>query len=159
MTQKRRPFKPKAKPAPKPNVDKLSQSFDIDFQKILPLIPLPDGSVVYKNYIVKEASNGYWNIYSKRTGSDSHGQFNLKSCALMAAKALTQMQIDKFNSIKMLDTKYWANYQTTVVCKHHIKSAKDFERYLILLNKLEHSTWQADNCKEQISKMFRWSFV
>lgn len=140
------------------SVDKLAESFDIDFKKILPLIPLPDGSVVYKNYQIKENKRGRWVIYSTHA-LDPHGEFNLKSCALIAAKALSRVQLEKYNEIKMLDTKYWSNYYTTQVCQHHIKKIKDFEHYLIMLNKLEHSSWIADNTKSEISSIFRSSFV
>jgi len=150
--------KPKTKHASKPNITKLADVLDIEFKKIVPLIPLPDGSVVYKNYIVKQDKQGNWLIHTK--GSPTvHGQFNLKTCALIAAKALTYMQLQRYNEIKDLDNKYWSNVYRTSVYEHNIKSAKDLDRYLILLNKLEDSRWKAGHYKEEISKLFRWSFV
>jgi len=35
----------------------------------------------------------------------------------------------------------------------------DFDRYLILLNKLEHSQAQTEQYKNEISTMFKWTFV
>jgi hypothetical protein len=77
----------------------------------------------------------------------------------MAAKAYNSTDMAKFFSIKRLDGKYWASYCDTMVYKKNIKTAKDFDRYLILLNKLEHSSAIATHSKEEISKMFKWSFV
>jgi len=159
MTSKTRPYKPKKKSAPKPDIEKLTDSFDISFKNIMPIVPLPDGSVTYKDYIIKEGKGKLWYIYTKRTGPDSHGEFNLKSCAIVAAKALSKMQLERFNEIKMMDSKYWSHYSTTLVCQHNLNKTKDYEHYLIMLNKLEHSKHMADLYKEQISRLFRWSFV
>ena len=46
--------KSKQRSAPKPNIAKLADVLDIEFKKIVPLIPLPDGSVVYKDYMYKK---------------------------------------------------------------------------------------------------------
>ena len=151
--------KPKTKHASKPNITKLADVLDIEFKKIIPLIPLPDGSVAYKDYIIKKNKDGTWCIYSKQTTAYSHGEFNLQTCALVAAKALSQMQLQRFNEIKSLDNKYWSNFYRTSVYQHNIKLAKDNDRYMILLNKLEDSTWKANHYKEEISKLFRWAFV
>jgi hypothetical protein len=153
--------KPKNKQTNKsrPDVKKLADVLDIEFKKIVPLIPLPDGSVAYKNYVVKKNKAGSWCIYSKQTTNYSHGEFNLQTCALVAAKALAQMQLQRYNEIKSLDNKYWSNFYRTSVYQHNIKLAKDYDRYLILLNKLEDSTWKANHYKEEISKLFRWAFV
>jgi hypothetical protein len=153
-------FRPKQKKTTsQANITKLADVLDIEFKKIVPLIPLPDGSVAYKDYIVRQDKQGTWCIYNKRTGNDVHGQFNLRTCALIAAKALGLVQLDKYNEIKSLDNKYWSNHYRSTVYTHNIKQTKEYERYLILLNKLEDSTWKANQYKEEISKLFRWSFV
>ena len=152
--------KPKHKQqATRTDVKKLADVLDIEFKKIVPLIPLPDGSVAYKDYIVKKNKTGAWCIYSKHSTSYSHGEFNLQTCALVATKALSQMRLADFNDIKSLDNKYWSSFYRTSVYQHNIKLAKDYDRYLILLNKLEDSTWKANHYKEEISKLLRWAFV
>jgi len=153
--------KTKFKPKPKAQLDlkRLAESLDIEFKKTLSLIPLPDGSIAYKEYVVKQNATGNWCIYKKTTGADVHGTFNLKTCALIAAKALYFTHLDKYNEIRQLDSKYWSNYTSTSVYKYNMQSTKDYERYLILLNKLEDSTWKASHYKDEISRMFRWSFV
>ena len=159
MNKQNTKLKNKQTHKPRPDVKKLADVLDIEFKKIVPLIPLPDGSVAYKDYVVKKNKAGAWCIYSKNTTNYSHGEFNLQTCALVAAKALTQMQLQRYNEIKSLDNKYWSNFYRTSVYQHNIKLAKDYDRYLILLNKLEDSTWKASHYKEEISKLFRWAFV
>jgi hypothetical protein len=159
MTKKRSNFTKKKKPEPKQaDIGKLAEALDVNFKKIMPLIPLPDGSIAYKDFIVKENKAGRWVVYRK-TSWDPQGEFNLKSSALVGAKALSNIRIHDFNEIKNLDTQYWSNYFTAQVCKYNMPKTKDYSRYLILLDKLEHSEWIAENCKEQISKKFRWSFA
>ena len=77
----------------------------------------------------------------------------------MAAKAYYKTDMFKFSEIKQLDNRYWASYCDNLVYKKNIKTAKDFERYLVLLNKLEDSEQKAQHYKEEISSMFKWSFV
>ena len=141
------------------DLKRLAESLDMEFNKSLPLVPLPDGSIAYKDYIVKQNKQGLYCLYRKGTGPDVHGQFNLKTCALVAAKALAETNLNKFNEVKRLDNTYWSNHYRSTVYQHNLKATKDFERYLILLNKLEDSTWKASHYREEISRMFRWSFV
>lgn len=149
----------KTKPNAQLDLKRLAETLDIEFTKNLQLIPLPDGSIAYKDYFVKQNKVGNWCIYRRTTGADVYGTFNLKTCALIAAKALHFTHLDKYNEVKQLDSKYWSNYTRTSVYKYNMKSTKDYERYLILLNKLEDSTWKASHYKDEISRMFRWSFV
>ena len=158
MNKTKKP-KPKSKVQKQQEIKALAETLDIEFKNIVPLVPLPNGAVAYKDYVVKQTKTGQWGIFVKRTGDDCHGEFNLKTCALIAAKALSLVQLEKYNEIKLLDTKYWSSYYRSTVYQHNIKTAKDLERYLILLNKLEDSTWKANHYKGEISKLFRWSFV
>ena len=139
-------------------IKELASSFDIELNSKMPLAVLPNGAVGYKDYLVKASKTGNWGVYNVNS-KDLVGEFYLKSCAVMAAKAYHNAAMEKYFEIKRLDNRYWANHCDTMVYKRNIKTAKDFERYLILLNKLEHSAEQAEHFKEQISRMFKWSFV
>jgi hypothetical protein len=139
-------------------VKELAEQFTIELDKQLPLTVLPDGSVVYKEYLVKQMTNANWGIYHVMSKSLVE-QYFLKTCALMAAKAYYKTDMFKFSEIKQLDNRYWASYCDNLVYKKNIKTAKDFERYLVLLNKLEDSEQKAQHYKEEISSMFKWSFV
>jgi len=151
--------KPKSKVQKQQEIKALAATLDVEFKNIIPLVPLPNGAVAYKEYIVKQTRTGSWGIFTKNTGPDCHGEFNLKSCALIAAKALSLVHLEKFNEVKLLDNRYWSNHYRSTVYEYNIKRTKDYERYLILLNKLEDSKWKAQNYKEEISKLFHWSFV
>jgi len=137
---------------------KLAETLDVNFKKIMPLIPLPDGSIAYKDFIIKENKAGRWVIFRK-SSPDPQGEFNLKSSALVGAKALSNTRLHDFNEIKHLDSQYWSSQFTAQVCKYNMPKTKDYQRYLILMDKYEHNEWVAQNCKDQISKKFRWSFA
>jgi len=139
-------------------IKELANFFDNDLSASMPLTVLPNGSVAYKDYLVKSVSNGNWGVYNKNN-KDLIQEFYLKSCAVMAAKAYHHVQLEKFFEIKRLDTRYWACYSDTQVYRKNIKTAKEFDRYMILLNKLEESDEQTKHYKEEISRMFKWSFV
>lgn len=136
----------------------LAEQFAIELGQKLPVNVLPDGSIAYKGYLVKQTQDSNWGIYNMQT-RDLIGKYFLKSCALMASKAYSQTDMFKFFEIKQLDNRYWASYCDSQTYKHNIKLAKEFERYLILLNKLEESEQKAQHYKNEISRMFRWSFV
>lgn len=139
-------------------VRELAEQFREEVDKKLPVTLLPDGGMVYKDYLVKQVKSGNWAIYNYKNKS-LVDQFFLKTCALMAAKAYNHTQLERYFEIKRLDNCYWASHCDTQVFKNNIKTAKEFERYVILLNRLEDSQAKETHYKEEISKMFKWSFV
>ena len=139
-------------------IKELAQHFEEDLKKSLPISIQPNGTVVYKSYYIKKNSNENWGLFNMNT-HDQINEFYLKTCALMAAKAYSNINLDKFHEIKRADNRYWSNYCDSQVYRKNIKTAKEFERYLILLNKLEHTEFLAEHYKEEISRMFKWSFV
>lgn len=149
--------KPNKKPKTKV-VKELASDFESELKNTMPVSVRSDGSLVYKDYFIKNKKNGNWGIYSLKT-RDPIDEFFLKSCALMAAKAYNSTDMEKFLEIKRVDSAYWANYCDSLVFRNNIKKVASFERYLILLNRLEHSEAQADRFKEEISRMFKWTFV
>jgi hypothetical protein len=145
--------------APKIKVIKdLAQQFEADLNQALPIAVQPDGSIVYKGFVIRLTKNGAWGIHHI-SNKDLVEQFFLKTSAIMAAKAYDRVQLERFFEIKRLDTGYWSNYCDTLVYGNNIKTAKDLDRYIILLNKLEYSTSLSEHYKEKISQMFKWSFV
>ena len=146
------------KPNKKQVVKELAEHFQNELDRKLPITVLPDGGMVYKDFLVKQNSTGNWGVYNFRNRTLIE-QYFLKSCALMAAKAYSTTSLDKFFEIKRLDNKYWSNYSDSQVYRKNIKSAKEFDRYVILLNKLEDSEHKTEHYKEAISRMFKWSFV
>jgi len=139
-------------------VTDLADQFAFELGNTLPITPLPNGAAVYKDYIIKRNATDNWGIFLKSTKQEV-GQFFLKSSALMAAKAYDKVQMGKYYEIKDLDNKYWANHCDNLVYKNNIKTAKEFERFVILLNKLEDSETREEYYKGKISQMFKWSFA
>ena len=139
-------------------IKELAESFSHDLDTQLPVSVLPNGDLVYKNYIVRQMAAGNWGLYTLKH-KDLVDQFFLKTCALMAAKAYYNVRLDHYSQVKELDNKYWASHSDNLVYKKNIKNAKEFDRFLVLLNKLEDSEQKAEHYKEEISKMFKWSFA
>jgi hypothetical protein len=139
-------------------VKELATQFELELNKNLPINVRPDGSIVYKDYFIKVKKNGNWGLYNINT-RDQISEFFLKTCALMAAKAYNNTNIEKYLEIKRLDNCYWANHCDSLVYRNNIKKAADFGRYLILLNRLEESEIQTNRFKDEISHMFKCNFV
>jgi hypothetical protein len=139
-------------------IKELATHFEADVNKTLQLSIQPDGSVVYKQYYVKQNPGEMWELISLRS-NDVVDTYYLKTSALMAAKAYNKADLTKFFEIKDLENHYWASYSDSMIYGHNIKRAKEFDRFVILLNKLELSQQRTEGYKDKISTMFRWSFV
>jgi len=145
--------KPKAKV-----IKELAVQFEEEFKKTLPITVQKDGSVRFNEYTIKQTDNENWGIYLNNSPFLIES-YHLKTCALLATKAYSKTNLNKFFEIKHLDNKYWASFSDLQVYKKNIKLAKEFDRFCILLNKLEDSENRTNMYKEQISKMFKYSFV
>jgi hypothetical protein len=139
-------------------VKELAQQFEEEFKKSLPISIQPNGSVVYKQYAIRPLSNGNWALVHI-DNQYTIEEFYLKTTALIAAKAYSRTDINRFFEIKRLDNSYWAKHMDLEVYKKNIKTAKEFERFQILLNKLEITQADADGYREKISAMFKNSFA
>jgi hypothetical protein len=139
-------------------VQELAKHFEEDLNRTLPISIQPDGSIVYKGYVIKQSKTGNWGLFNLHS-MDKIDEFYLKTSALMAAKRYSTTQFEKFFEIKSLDSRYWANYVDSQVYGHNVKTAKDFDKYQVLVTRYEHSKFLAEHYKDKISTMFRWSFV
>ena len=139
-------------------IKELASQFEAELNKSMPVTVRKDGSLLYKHYVIEQNNNNNWALYHAGS-NESIDEFYLKTCALMAAKAYQSTNLNRYFEIKRLDNKYWASYSDNQVYRKNIKTAKDSERFMILLNKLEDSDVQATHFKEAISRMFKWSFV
>ena len=149
----------KTKKQPKTKLIKeLAGQFEEDLKHTIPLAVQPNGSVVYKNFVIKKNNRENWNLHYLNSSTIVE-EYHLRSCALLAAKAYEKTDLNKFFEIKQLDSKYWASYADSQVYEKNIKTAKDFSRYIVLLNKLEDSRNRAEQLQQRISTMFKWSFV
>lgn len=135
----------------------LAHQFEIELNSSLPISITNNGSILYKDYFIKKEANQSYSLYNQ--AKDLIGNFFLRSCALIAAKSWDSANMRKFNEIKELDVKYWANYSNINMCKNSMKKNTSLDRYIILLNKLELSRSRLDQVKDEISKQFTWNFV
>lgn len=149
--------KPNKKLKPKA-IKELAAHFSSEFDSKLPLQFLPSGDIVYKQYVIRKLSNDNWGLFDI-VFNELKDQFFLKTCAIMAAKAYNSIQLDKYTEIKRLDNKYWASQSDCEVFSRNIKKVAEYERYLILLARLEDSKEKVKFYQEEISRMFKWSFV
>lgn len=139
-------------------ITELAAHFEQELNKTLPITVHKNGAVTYKGYAVMKNPLGNWGLYNMHS-KDCIEQFYLRTSAIMAAKAHDQTRLERMFEIKHLDNRYWANFCDSQTYKHNIKTAKDFDRYLVLLNKLENTQQLTDYYREEIAKMFKWSFV
>lgn len=139
-------------------IKELALQFEQELDKNLPVYIRSDGGIVYKDYFIKSKKNGNWGLYHIRT-QDEINEFFLKTCALMAAKAYNHTNLEKYFEIKRLDNAYWANYSDSIVFRKNIKAPVSFDKYLVLLNRLEESERLANKFRDEISRMFKYNFV
>lgn len=141
----------------KKTIKELAEYFDKELQMKLPIVLLPNGDLVYKNFLIKKLANNNWGVFNS-VNKDLKDQYHLKSCALMAAKAYNHKHFNRCNEIKLLDNNYWSNYSDNLIYKNIIKNTSD-EKYPIILTRLEESEFQTCKYKIKISKMFKNTFV
>jgi len=76
-------------------VAKKLEKFLEDVNDIMPLTILPDGSVAYKNYVIKKNKDASWTLSRIQNQSKIFIEvFNLKSSALLAANYHRTNRID-----------------------------------------------------------------
>lgn len=149
----------KKKTKKKNQVSDLAALFEKELGSLLEVTILPNNKgIKYKDYLITELPNKNYGIFDLRA-KDFIDQFYLKSSALMAAKAYQFNKLQKYQEIKTVDRNYWAAHADILLYEHNIKKANDYDRYLILLDKLENSKQKYSIYKAEISKMFRWAFV
>lgn len=138
-------------------IKELATYFDQELQRKIPITVLPTGGLVYKNFLVKQLTNGNWGVFNI-DNKDLINQYYLKSCALMSAKFYNNKQYNSCSEIKELDNGYWSNFCDTLIFTNNIKTVAE-DKYLILLTRLEESNYQTDYFKERISVLFKLAFV
>ncbi len=143
----------------KAQVSELAALFEKELSQLIDVTILPNNKgIKYKHYLITRLPNNNYGLFDLRS-NDFIDQFYLKSSALMSAKAYHQNLMLKYSEIRTVDRNYWASESDILVYETRIKTAKDIDRYLILLDKLENTRFKNKDYKDTISKMFRWAFV
>lgn len=139
-------------------IKEFAEYFDQELKATLPLSVLPDGSLVYKNLLVKQLDNQYWGVYNI-ISKDLINDYYLKSCALIAAKEYSHRHYEKYQNIKFLDNKYASVTTDATIFKNNIELITDDERFHVMLTRLEESNAQSQYYRQLILTMFRNSFI
>lgn len=139
-------------------IKELAEHLEREVEQQINVAKLPNGAVGYKHYLIKQTANETWGLYSSKT-KDMIEQFYLKSTALIAAKHWDTCNMLGLQTVKQLDRQYWSNHVESMLCRQSMPKTKDFDRYLILLNKLEQSDFLTQHYKDEISRMFKWSLI
>ena len=58
-------------------VQELAKQFEADLNRSLPISIQPDGSIVYKNYYIKQISNKNWGLFLLKPHYYNVGQYEL----------------------------------------------------------------------------------
>lgn len=156
MTKTNRPRNKKKQP---PNIKDMAGEFDAEFNKLIKVTVLKNGAVGYDGFIIKQSVNQNWCLHRATNLKDTLGEFKLKTCALLAAKAYSTTSLNRYFEIKELDNQYWAKRADTIVYKNIIKKPVALDRYIIILNKLEESEVKEAFLKQKITTMFHSSFA
>lgn len=128
-------------------------------QKSIPLVPLSNGAIGYKNYVVKQNSKGRWCVYLVNGKHlDFIDSFNLKSSACMAAKYYYFNNIIGTQEIHNLDSGYWYNHIDSEIFKYRFKTAQSSDRRDIFLCRWELTSQRAKFYKQKITAAFTHAF-
>jgi len=140
-------------------VAKKLEKFLEDVNDIMPLTILSDGSVAYKNYVIKKNKDSSWTLSRIQNQSKIFIEiFNLKSSALLAANYHRTNRIDLLIETKILDEHYWANYNDHLNFKELYKKTKDLVKRDLYLWRGELTRDRADYYRDKISNAFATSF-
>jgi hypothetical protein len=125
----------------------------------LPLVPLSNGAVAYKNYVIKQDNKGRWVVYLVNGKHlDFIDSFNLKSSACMAAKHYGNNNIMGAKEVHSIDSGYWYNHIDSEIFKHRFKTAKDPEKRDLFLWRWEITNQRAKFYRGKITTAFTHAF-
>jgi hypothetical protein len=140
----------------KNQAEKLEKFLEEEFKKKTPLAVLPDKSLVYNRFKIKEnKARGY---YLCHINNDVIDTFYLKATAAIAAKNYYNSRFDLYNHIKNLDTEYWTNFIDSAIFEERYKKSKDFAKKQIYLARYSLTKQRAENYRNQIATIFKNSF-
>ena len=139
-------------------IKEFAEYFDQELQATLPISILPNGSLVYKDLLIKKLDNTGWGVYNMLS-KDLINEYFLKSCALVAAKEYYHRHYAKYHNVKLLDNKYASTSTDAAVFKNNIELVTDNEKYAIMLTRLEESLCLSQYYQGLILQLFRQSFI
>lgn len=127
-----------------------------EFKNKIPLAILPDKSIAYKQYNIKQNKKGLWALGYQ--GGDAIDEFRIKATASLAVKFYDKTNLKRYNEVKILDTQYWNNSNDAVFFKYRYENAKDLDKRDLFLWRWEQADSRAKRYKEEITAMFKANF-
>lgn len=140
----------------KKEAEKLESFLEEELRANVPLVVLPDKTIVYKTFKIKRNKIGDWDL--KHSNNDIIDSFKLKTSAILAAKYYEISDFNKYNNIKMLDSLYWINVSDTNFFKQRFLTTKDLDRKDIYLSRWVLTRSRTRRYKDEISSLFSRTF-
>jgi hypothetical protein len=140
----------------KKQAKQLESFLEEEVKKTMPLAVLPDNSIVYKQYKIKQNKQGAWNL--SHLGGDFIEEFKIKTTATLAAKFYDRDNFTRYNEVKMLDVQYWTNATDASIFKYRRENTKDYDKRDLYTWRWEIADSRATHYKELISRMFKANF-
>ncbi len=121
-----------------------------------PIVLLPNGSIAFSNFIIKKNNQEKWTI--RRQGGYVLDFFNVKACALTAAKFYNSNNFKSYNELKILDNLYSKNNTDALFFKHKYQTTKDTELKDIFVARYIEAKDKATYAKSEIINKFNTLF-
>jgi hypothetical protein len=140
----------------KKQAKQLEHFLEEEFKQKTPLALLPNGNIAYGNFLIKQNKLKEWQLC--RPGGFILDTFNVKSCAIIAARLYGSNSFSKYSELKILDQLYYKNYSDSEVFKKRYNTTKDYEKRDLYLARFIYSEQYATYAKEQIASRFKMLF-
>jgi hypothetical protein len=134
----------------------LETFLDEEFKSKLPIALLADGSLAYNGFIVKKNKQEQWQL--SRAKGLPFDTFNVKSCAIIAAKLYGAGRFEKYSELKILDDSYHKNNTDAVNFKQRYTAAKDLDKRDLYVARYVNAEQHANYAKAQIASKFKMLF-
>lgn len=137
--------------------ERLERFLEEEFTKKLPILVLPDKSIIYKQFRIKQNKHKNWNLSWVKTG-DKVDTFHTKTSALLAAKFYLTSNYSRYNEVKHLDLSYWNNSVDAQFFKYRLNTTKDYDQKDLFVCRYDLATERYKNAQAQITQMFKYNF-
>jgi hypothetical protein len=134
----------------------LETFLDEEFKSKLPIALLADGSLAYNGFIVKKNKQEQWQL--SRAKGLPLDTFNVKSCAIIAAKLYGASRFEKYSELKILDNLYHKNNTDAVTFKQRYTTTKDLDKRDLYVARYVNAEQHANYAKAQIASKFKMLF-
>ena len=134
----------------------LEEFLDDEFKRKPPIAVLPNGNLAYKECVVKKNKDKMWQVY--HSGRQILDAFNLKVCAIMAAKLYSNQSLRNYHEIRNLDSLYQNSKTDADRFSHRCKTVKDYARKDTYAARLIEADSRVQYAKSQIRIQFKMLF-